>query len=99
MVAEGPFPGSICKFPAREDRYHCRLIAVWVIVISERVFAFHDFHGVTADANVKNLVALFFGAGKDLTGTLHLHALLNVDPLAGLRRSIANHPGDGAPRS
>jgi hypothetical protein len=58
------------------------------IHLSESVFTLSDFHRVAADADVSDLVAKFFGARINMTGTLHLYALLNVQGLNGPLQSI-----------
>jgi hypothetical protein len=47
-------------------------------MLSENVFTLSDFHRMTADADVSDPVAMFFGGDIYMTGTLHLYALLNV---------------------
>jgi hypothetical protein len=49
---------------------------------SQSVFTLSDFHRMTADADISDLVAMFFGAGIYMTGTLHLYALLNMQGLS-----------------
>ena len=53
------------------------------------VFTLSDFYRMPADADVSDLVALFFGAGIYVTGALHLDALLNVQGLSRLLQSSA----------
>jgi hypothetical protein len=53
---------------------------------------------MTADADIRDLVAMFFCAGINMTGAPHLYALLNVRGLSRLLQSISYQPGDGAAR-
>src|ERR1700722_5013119 len=68
------------------------------ISLSESVFTLRDFHRMTADADIRDLVAMFFSAGINMTGAPHLYALLNVQGLRRLLQSISYQPGDGATR-
>ena len=54
-------------------------------MLSQSVFTPRDFHRMTADADVSDLVAILFGAGIYVTGTLRLHASLNVQGLSNVR--------------
>ncbi len=60
------------------------------------VFAFRDFDGVAADADIGDFVALFAGAKEDVAGALHFDALQVVDYLIGRHDAVADHPGGRA---
>src|SRR5258708_4034989 len=65
-------------------------------MLSQSVFTLGDFHRMTADADICDLVAMLFGAGIYMTRALHLHALLDVQRFVRLLQSVAYQPGDGA---
>ncbi len=59
----------------------------------EVVSAFHDFNGAAAYSHIGHFGPSLFSRHINLTGPLDFNALLNVNCLAGLSYSVANHPG------
>ena len=51
----------------------------------EREFTAQNFHAISTDTHSDHLVILFRGANKNATGTMHLEALLDQNPLIAER--------------